>query len=142
MIIAFFGHSDFVRTLETEEKMMLTLRELTDGKDAELLLGGYGAFDRFSLGCCKRLRRYNPNVKLVLVTPYPDRMPDDRAEYDEAVYPPLEQTPPRFAISARNRWMVDRAEIIIAYVNRTTGGAAKAIEYAGRKNKRVINISE
>ena len=53
----------------------------------------------------------------------------------------IENAPPRFAIDARNRWMVDRSDIVVTYVKRPFGGAAKFKELAEKKNKTVIELS-
>ena len=42
----------------------------------------------------------------------------------------------KFAISRRNEWMVDQADVVVAYVTHGWGGAA-AVE---RKNKRIIRV--
>ena len=39
------------------------------------------------------------------------------------MYPLLENVIPRFAISKRNEWMIDKADLIIAFVNHEYGGA-------------------
>ena len=44
------------------------------------------------------------------------------------------------AISKRNEWMVDRADLIIAYIEHDYGGAYKTIRYAQRKNKSIIYL--
>ena len=140
MIIAFFGHSDFVGTSAFEEKMRETLKDQINDFEAELLFGGYGGFDRFAFECGRRYQKENPNVKLIFVIPYLDRKYEVAEEYDEIVYPPLEKVPYRFAIVERNKWMVDRADIIISCVTRECGGAFKAVNRALKKNKKVINI--
>jgi uncharacterized phage-like protein YoqJ len=142
MIIIFFGHSDFVKTSELEEKMMSVLQSLVADEPAELFFGGYGSFDRFALECGKKYKREHPNVKLSLVVPYLNREFDNSEGCDEIIYPPLEDTPPRFAISKRNQWMVEQADSIVAYVNRSVGGAFKALQYARRKNKPITNLAE
>lgn len=40
----------------------------------------------------------------------------------------------------RNKWMVEQSDIVISYIERSGGGAAKVVEYAERKGKRVINL--
>ena len=60
---------------------------------------------------------------------------------EETLYPEgLESVPPRYAISHRNRWMLAHAEYVITYVAAPVGGAAKAVETALRKNKKIINL--
>lgn len=58
--------------------------------------------------------------------------------YDSTVYPPLEAVPRRFAITHRNRWMVDVADVVVAYVLHDWGGAATTLRYANQKAKRSI----
>lgn len=37
--------------------------------------------------------------------------------------------------------MINEADLIIAYVNHTYGGASKALEYAAKRKKRIINLA-
>ena len=46
------------------------------------------------------------------------------------------------AIKKRNRWMVDQADKILAYVYRDFGGAFDTIKYALRTGKPVLNLAE
>ena len=62
----------------------------------------------------------------------------DESGYDWTVYPGLENVPRRFAISHRNRYMVDMADFVVAYVTHGWGGAAQTLEYANRKKKSII----
>ena len=142
MIIAFFGHSDFVSTAALEELMMSILKDQINCSDVELFFGGYGGFDRFALDCGRKYKKENQRVKLVFVTPYLDRKYNGADHYDEIVYPPLENVPYRFAIVERNNWMVDKADVVISYVTREYGGAFKALRRAIKKKKQVINIME
>lgn len=62
--------------------------------------------------------------------------------YDSIIYPPIENTPPKFAIIKRNEWMVNKSDLIIAYVNRSYGGAYKSFAYAEKKKKTIINLAD
>ena len=62
--------------------------------------------------------------------------------YDDTTYPPLEEVPARFAISRRNEWMVDNADVVVAYVTHDWGGAATTLQYAKRKKKRIISVAK
>ena len=48
-----------------------------------------------------------------------------------------QRAPKRFAISWRNRWMLDRSDHVIAYVTRSWGGAAQFAELAKKRGKQV-----
>ena len=54
------------------------------------------------------------------------------------MYPALEHIPRRYAITHRNRYMVDKADFVVAYVTHGWGGAAETLEYANKKKKSVI----
>lgn len=62
----------------------------------------------------------------------------DTSLYDRTLYPALENVPRRFAILKRNEYMVDAADIVVAYVKYEWGGAAKALEYARRRKKQIM----
>ena len=61
--------------------------------------------------------------------------------YDDVIFPPLESVPRKFAILKRNEWMVEEADLVIAYVMYSWGGAVKTLEYAKRKKKTIINLA-
>ena len=62
--------------------------------------------------------------------------------YDYSLYPPIEKTPLKFAISKRNKWIVNEADLIIAYVSRNYGGAYSALKYAEKLKKKIINLAK
>ena len=72
--------------------------------------------------------------------PYLDR-DYDPMYYDGSVYPPLETVPRRYAISKRNEWMVEQADVIISCVTHGWGGAATTLTYANRKKKSIISVA-
>ena len=49
---------------------------------------------------------------------------------------------PKSAIQIRNREMVDRADLVICYIEHNVGGAWQTIQYAIRQGKTVINLAE
>lgn len=61
--------------------------------------------------------------------------------YDEIVIPEaIGKAHPKAAITLRNRWMVDNADLVIAYIEHKEGGAYSAVKYAKKLNKKVVNI--
>ena len=88
-------------------------------------VGGYGAFDSYAAGCVRRLKKEYPQISLDLILAYLPIGKHALADaYDSTIYPEgLELVPQRFAISKRNRWIVDNCDMIIAYVRSTYGGA-------------------
>ena len=99
-------------------------------------------FQRFTLAArvVWELKKQYPHIKSILVLAYLNREADMKY-YDETTYPPLENTPSRYAISKRNEWLAANADTIIAYVVYSWGGAAKTLQFAKRKRKRIINLA-
>lgn len=93
----------------------------------------------------KELKNDFPEIELIFITPYIDKnyskLEFAKYHYDDVIFPPLENVPRKFAILKQNEWMVDEADLVIAYVMYSWGGAAKTLEYAKRKNKTIINLA-
>lgn len=139
MIITFCGHSklsdhDTIQTQLTQE-----LRILLDQGNHKFYLGGYGDFDLLAAKVLHELKSEYPEIESILILPYLDRKVD-ASLYDSTIYPPLENVPKRFAISRRNKWMIEKADILIACVDHDWGGAAKTLEYAVKKGLQIINL--
>ena len=47
---------------------------------------------------------------------------------------------PKAAITLKNRWMIEQSDLVIVYVERNSGGAYKAMKYAEKLNKKLINL--
>lgn len=45
------------------------------------------------------------------------------------------------AIQIRNRYMVDRADLVICYIDHENGGAYQTVKYAEKQGKKIINIA-
>ncbi len=110
--------------------------------------GGMGEFDELFARTVRSMKRDCPFLRLVLVLPYlTERLNMDKvfyeALYDEILIPAeLEGVHPKAAIGLRNRWMVDRSDIVIAALHRNFGGAADAVRYAERIGKIVCKIKK
>ncbi len=146
MIITFAGHSKMVITNLLQEQIEKAIQEnMQDGKTI-FLCGGYGAFDDACAGIVEKIRCDKEKMKLVFVTPYRDNVKLKEIQaiglYDEILYPDLENVPYRFAILKRNEYMVDKADLLICYVNRHYGGAYQTAVYAKRKKKHIINLAD
>ena len=145
MIVAFFGHRNFVGTREHKGKIFSELGKFA-ADEIRLYFGGYGGFDAFAYSCCKEYKLMHKGISLIYVTPYitveyqKNVLSQIKSGYDGIIYPEIERAPLKYAISYRNRWIAERADIIISAVDRCYGGAYQACAYAKRKGKRIINI--
>ena len=124
MLVTFCGHKDVFYKEQVNEKLAAVVAALIEEGATEFYLGGYGDFDYMAAKIVRDLKKDRPDIQSTLVIPYMDR--DYNKElYDGSIYPPLENTPLRFAISKRNEWMVDQADVVVAYITHDWGGARK-----------------
>ena len=148
MVIAFCGHSYFINSKDLEEKLLDFLENKIGDQRVEMFLGGYGLFDSFAYDCCCKFKKIHNNVSLVLVTPYLTEswqrnvLSYQKNRFDEIIYPEIEDKPKKFAIVYRNRFMVDKADCIVAYVTHNIGGAYSMLKYAKQKHKEIFNLAD
>ena len=143
--IMFCGHHDAWGIDELRGRILAEIEDFAKDNMVEFWLGGYGNFDGFAMRCCKQYKEVRPSAKLLFVTPYLDPVYLESRDvmhngYDGIVMPPVESTPPKYAILKRNEYMVDQSDLLIAYVNHGWGGAAKTLEYAVKRHKKYINL--
>lgn len=152
MIVTFCGHKTIYGHEDLLRKQLYGVLNSILKKPSEqetpltLYCGGYGGFDSLVSKVIDELRVVsNAKLEKIFVTPYilpsyKERNDFMRQFYDEILYPPIETTPYRLAIVKRNEWMVDQADVVIAYVLHSWGGAAHTLEYAERKKKCIIRL--
>ena len=151
LIVCFFGHRTFKDSIAIEQKLYTLIAELIHQNDyLEFLAGREGEFDLLAASVIRRVKRdiFDANSSLVWVQPYPRaeylRGPDDYEQYYDRIEL-CEQSAaghPKAAIQMRNRAMVDRSDLCVFYVDHQSGGAWQTLQYALRKNKRVINLAD
>ena len=147
MTITFCGHSNFSFDNTIKQKLKkLLLQEIRKNPACKFYLGGYGDFDSLCLNILKEIKADFPAIELLFITPYLNdnysKLETAKLYYDGIIYPPLENVPRRFCILKRNEWMVDEADLVIAFVKYSWGGAAKTLEYAKRKKVDFFNLAE
>jgi len=145
--VTFFGHREVWNIRELESKLMPILKNVMDTHTyIEFYVGRNGEFDEIVASVIKRLkkeREMSYNI-LILVLPYTVKdMEYYEKYYDEMIIPEsIGKAHYKNAITLRNRWMVDQADLVIVNVERQSGGAYTAMRYAEKQNKEVINLNE
>lgn len=147
MVVSFIGHRKIENHDLLKDIVFEILKSLNTNGKLTFFCGGYGDFDELCASAVKDLKAVRNNVRSVLVTPYIGisyasklKAIADSDLYDEILYPALENVPYKFAISARNKYMVDSSDLIISYVINTWGGAYSSLKYAERKLKKIIYL--
>jgi len=151
LTVTFFGHRYIDNFFRTEDKLQKRITELLlNNQYVEFLVGRNGDFDQLVSSTvlrCKRSIR-DDNSSLVLVLPYPTAEFENNEDsfydyYDEIeICEESSRTHFKNAMQVRNRSMVDRADLVICYIERNEGGAYQTIQYAKKQGKTIINLAD
>lgn len=112
MTVTFCGHAQISQSEKIEQWLCDVTQKLIEQGATTFYLGGYGAFDSLAASVLRSQKKRYPQIELILVLAYLNTG-RDTSGYDSTVYPPLETVPRRFAISHRNRWMVESADVVV-----------------------------
>lgn len=143
--VALFGHRDIDDLRGLEAKLTPIVKTLIETKPyVDFLIGRMGEFDEYAASVIKTVRKQlgSENTSLTLVLPYTVADIEYYEKYYDSVLIPesLYGTYPKSAITLKNKWMVERANLVVAYVERESGGAYTAMKYAEKIGKDVINL--
>ena len=140
MICTFFGHRDAPDSIRAELKSVLT-HLIINKKCKTFYVGHQGNFDSIVYSELKKLQQtYSINIFIIL-----SRRPSNNDSYhfynmEDTIFPEeISLSPPRFAIDTRNKWMLNKSDIVISFA-KYKGGAMKFTELAIKKGKHVINL--
>lgn len=149
-VCTFAGHRE-VFLSSVKQDIDDALSEIVQAEDDYIFYsGGMGDFDTMCEAAVRRLKKKYPdlNIHLNLVLPYMTNQINRDKEYleskfDDIIIPiDLMGVHYKAAIKKRNRWMVDQADKVLAYVYRDFGGAFDTIKYALRTGKPVLNLAK
>ena len=96
-------------------------------------------------------KRDRLGIKLCIVIPYTEQnegyTPDQRRQYEKILAAADESITvstrsDKNAYHIRNRYMIDQAEVCVAYYVRESSGTAYTVKYAEKKDVPIINIAE
>ncbi|MBQ9929578.1 MAG: hypothetical protein IJO72_02195 [Oscillospiraceae bacterium] len=147
--VAFFGHRYIDNPFKVEETLEEQIRKLINEKEyVDFLVGRNGEFDQCVSSTVLRVRKNvrDDNSALVLVLPYPTAEYLNNENYFYDYYTDIEISHaasvahPKSAIQIRNREMVDRADLVICYIEHEKGGAWQTVKYAIEQGKPIIYI--
>ncbi len=149
--VCFFGHRIVSRPLEVETKLQEIIKELLHTKEyVEFLVGRDGDFDQIVASTVRRCKREyrSDNSSLIWVLPYCKAELQANEEAFRAYYDDIEiceQSAGKHykgAFKARNQAMIDRSDLVVVCVERSSGGANTAKQYAEKQGKQVINVAQ
>ena len=111
----------------------------------EFIVGHYGRFDRLAAETVIAAKQTHPSVLLLLLLPYhpAERPVELPAGFDGAYYPPgMEMVPRKVSIIRANRYVLDHADCLIAYMLHPASNTQKLVEYARhRQQKGLLTVT-
>lgn len=150
LTVSFFGHRFIDDSQTVEQKLYELLRIIISrgDREVEFLVGRNGDFDMIATSVIRRLKKEinAENVFLTLVLPYETAELRNNTEAFENYYDSIEISEAsadknfKYAITARNRDMIDRSDTVVVYVKNQSGGAYQSLRYAEKNDKRIINL--
>ena len=143
--VSLFGHREINDLRDLENKLIPIIKELIMTKKfVNFLIGRNGEFDEYAASVIKRVQRDAGKEKseITLVIPYSVANLEYYEKYYDSILIPdkVYGAHPKSAIELKNRWMVEVSDLVIVYVERENGGAYKAMKYAEKCNKNIINL--
>ena len=151
---AFSGHRDLQPSEipALQAKLTKEIRKLIANGVTRYIAGGAVGFDMMAAICVLNLKSQEfPHLHLTLALPCPHHyktwgQADKQLllhlleRSDEVVFVSTEYAPG--CMQKRNRYMVDRAEYLICYRMRNSGGTAYTENYARKNGLRIHNLAD
>lgn len=138
-----FGHANcpdgMLPKIEEAIERYYTKYAVTD-----FYIGNRGRFDSLAATAVRKAKQKHADIQSYLLLAYhPGERPVDLWGFDGSYYPPLENTPRRYAIVKANQYMIDTSDFIICYVKHI-GNTRNLLEQAQKKkrNIQIENVAE
>ena len=135
----FFGHKtapDELYQVIYEEIERL----ITDCSVTKFFVGNNGNFDRMAAKALFELKKEYPDIDFAVMLAYLPKA--NEKEMANSIYPEgMESVPQRFAISYRNKWMLQQSDFVVSFVKHNLGGAVQFKKLAERQGKTIIELS-
>ena len=143
--VSLFGHREIDDLRVLDERLAPSIKRFLQEKEhVSFLIGRNGEFDEYAASLIKHIQRITgkENSDLTLVLPYQVAKMEYYEEYYDAILLPdrVIGAHPKSAITLKNRWMVECADLLIVYVERQAGGAYAAMKYAESLHKPIVNL--
>ena len=148
--VSFFGHREIDYFFRYESKIEeVVYKAVRENPYVDFLIGRDGDFDTLCSSVVQRVKKDVGTAKcgLTWVLPYEKAEYNNNAENFNKYYDNIQvctdsaNAHTKSAIQIRNKYMVDRSNLIVFFVERKSGGAYQTMQYAIKQEKNVINIA-
>lgn len=150
LTVSFFGHRHFNNACHIENVLKKHIYSLLQsGKYIEFLIGRNGDFDIFAASVIRQMQRkldYG-NSSLTLVLPYMTAEYKQNEQSFLCYYDDVEICQQscnahfKSAIYIRNKYIIDRSDIVYFCLEHDDGGAFKAFKHAEKTGKKIIDLA-
>lgn len=154
LTVAFIGHRQVKNWKELIKKVRIVVSKLIDEENAEtFLFGSNSSFDSACVIAVKQIKEYfYPLIKRIYVRASYEKITEEYrsyllTDYDETFYPYGVKNAGYRCYVKRNQIMIDMCDILVTYYDMDyqqmkgcLSGTKNAVEYALKKNKRIINL--
>ena len=138
----FFGHRDSPETIKL--KIRAAVIDLIENHGVTMFyVGNQGNFDRLVRSVLKEVTTAYPGVGYAVVLAYMPSAKKRADDFSDTLLPDgIEKVPKRFAILWRNKWMIEHADYVMAYIVHSLTNVSRFVDLARIKQKTIILIPE
>ena len=135
----FIGHHTAPKSIKSDLTSCI-INLIENQNVTTFYFGTHGKFDFMVEDILTELKQIYPLIKHYKVLAYLPKK-DNYKNYANTIYPDLENVPLKYAIIERNKWMINKCDYLICYVTNTMTNAYNFLDFARKKNKNIINLS-
>ena len=117
-VCTFFGHQNTPDSIRP--KLKQAIEELIVNQDVSMFyVGNHGQFDTMAKNLLRELKATYPQIEYGVVLAYMPKTEQNEqmGDMSDAFLPEgIETVHPRYAISWRNKWMIQQSDYVVTYV--------------------------
>ncbi len=150
--ICFFGHRELRTKKDIKSRIIQRVSPFIEQGYGNFLMGSHGEFDLLSLNACRDMRKDYKDIEITVILTSLAKLKKDEFGYSGVDYYndvktsiyEIEEEHFKRQITISNQKMVDDSDLVICYIdpNKEQSGAKRAVNYAKKKGKTVINLYE
>lgn len=156
MKVAFIGHRKFEKTETLKPNLKDIVTALIDEGADTFLFGSKSQFDEMCYEVVTELQKTFPHIRRIDVRASNEHLPQIYIDiilkhYEQTIFPEGVRGAGYRSYVKRNQAMIDMCDILVTYFDKDytpvgrsriskRSGTTLAVEYARRKNKRIINV--
>ena len=138
-VCTFFGHRDCIGL--SKQRLEEAIQDLILNHGVDLFyVGNEGQFDALVHWVLFAMKKKYPHIRYAVVLAYMPKNISGEDYSDTMLLEGVEAVHPKYAITWRNRWMLQQADYVITYVTHSWGGAARFEEEARIQGKKILNL--